>query len=262
MRRMLSIEWFILKRSKIFWVIILLAILAQVLFPYVIYSFSVGSENLRFNLIEQALSFPYVYNTITVINLLPVQIMCLYLLMVITNEFETSNNRIFILASKSKTYMCISKFALALSFTLFFTILAFLISLVFGLMHEDSFAIYLPINTIKTFGIYSIQVFTYMAYAMFIALVVKKTGLSIIIYLLYFGVVDRTLTQIINHWFNLKPFGNYLPGKSVELLNVLEVYKEYTIHHKFEQINKFLIVIFWILACVLINMFLYKKSEL
>lgn len=259
--RYLKIDWFILCKDKIFWSSMLLALCAQIVFPYMIHTFSVGGDEIKYNLIKLAFSFPNVYNTVTVINLLPFQIVSFYCIMLVCNSYEMNHNRIFLLAGYSRLDLWKSRIVLILCLSIIFTFVAFVVSLMVGIINEKTLLIDFAFDDIKTFVVYFIQVITYLSYAIVLSLIIRRTGLTIVAYLLYFGLIDRTLTQIINHWFHLKPIGNYLPGKSVELLNVLEVYKQYTIHHKFDQINKYVIVMVWLGFSMILSLWLYKKNK-
>lgn len=261
MTKSLLIEWYILSRLKSFWIIVALGTLSMLGFPFIVYTFRMSDVNSRLNMIDVAFSFPTVFNTISVLGLLPFQLIAIYYISIICNGFEFNTFRLHIQAGSTKFELWLSKLYLNIIICFCFIIVVFLTSLLFGIIIGEDFHFNINLNSVKWISVCFLQAFIYLNFAMTLSLIVKKSGVTIIIYIIWFGLFERTIAQIINFWLHLQPLGDLLIGQSIENLSRLEAFKNYYVPDHTNLFLSFFMAFLWLIISIITNIILFKKAK-
>ena len=220
MFNLFKIEWLKIKTYRTFWVLFL----AFVIFFPVSFYFSASKymesrtasmqEKVLKSFLDAPFVFPKVWHTASWFGGLFFVLIAMLFILLITNEVQYRTHRQNIIDGWSRMDFLKAKFSLLLFFVLIATGLVFVSGLVVG-------SVYSPGSLNFTEGLYSIgyfalMAFVYMMVAFLIAILVKRTGLAIIIYFALVCIVDNTLWLI----FTIKnsQVGYFMPLETVDSL--------------------------------------------
>ncbi len=266
MFHLFKIEWLKIKTYKTFWILFLAFL---VFFPLAFY-FSASkymdtlstSASFQENLLKSMLGAPFVFPRVWLASswmggLFFILIGMLFILL-ITNEVQFRTHRQNIIDGWSRMDFLKAKFSLLIFFVGVSTFLVFIIGLVVG-------AIYSPSMSNMTDGLYYVTYFMLMAtlylmLAYLVAILVKRTGLSIIIYFTIVCIVDNVLWLI----FTLKgsQLGYFMPLEAADSL-VPNPFKPKIMEKR--TVEDYYLVIasvayITVYACIIINYF--RKADL
>ncbi|HXH20035.1 MAG TPA: ABC transporter permease [Chitinophagales bacterium] len=220
MRRLLRIEFIKVRSYGAFWIV--LAIYALI--------FIMVTSTLR--MIESSLSvsavtffsFPDVWHHLAYIasfmNILP----AILIIMLITNEYTFKTFRQNLIDGLSREEIVYSKFILIGAVSVFLIGLIFLWGLVRGLIagHFDDFGdVYKKIYFLLRLFV---QMSGYMSVAALFAFILKRSAISILLYLVYVVAFERILRlrlpDEIDRFFPMKNFGGLIPDPGTIALQV------------------------------------------
>ena len=222
MLNLFKIEWLKIKTYRTFWVLFLGFLVSYpIAFYFLAYKYMEQFSNnvsLEGKAIKSLLGTPFVFPKVWLAaswmgGLFFILIGMLFILL-ITNEVQYRTHRQNIIDGWSRMDFLKAKFSLLIFFVLVSTALVFIMGLLVGV-------IYSPSNSSLTEGIYYVGYFMLMAtiylmLAFMIAILVKRTGLSIIIYFSLVCIVDNILWLV----FTLKQsqVGYFMPLEVVDSL--------------------------------------------
>jgi ABC-2 type transport system permease protein len=214
MLNLFKIEWLKIKTYKTFWILFLAFL---VFFPVAFY-FSASKymeslsnsgrmeEQLLKAMIESPFVFPKVWQSSGWMGGLFFVLLGMLYILLITNEVQYRTHRQNIIDGWSRMDFLKAKFSILIFFVLVSTVLIFLSGLLVGLVFS-------PANSDIFKGLYFVGYFALMAtlylmLAYLVAILVKRTGLAIIIYFAVVCILDNVLWLI----FTLKnsQIGYYL----------------------------------------------------
>ncbi len=143
------------------------------------------------------------------------------IIILITNEFTFKTIRQNVVTGMSKQEFLISK--LQLIFVLSFVIALFVMVGIFilGLLHSDAAGMELMWKKFSFIPGFFIQVFSFLIFAFFLGFLLRNTGLSIAIFVLYTLIVEPILSGVTKiPSLKMENVSHYLPVNSV--MNVVE----------------------------------------
>ena len=214
-----KIEWMKVKSYRSFWVLFGGFIL---LFPLTFYYSASKFANManaqQQEMIQEMLGNPFVFPKVWLASgwfggLFFIMMGMLYILL-ITNEVQYRTHRQNIIDGWSRFDFLKAKFSMLIFFVLVSTIMVFLCGYWIG-------SIYTPAGRSVTDGLYYVGYFVLMAtmyllVAFLIAMLVKRTGLSIIIYFAVVCIVDNLLWLALTQ--KRSQVGYFLPLESTDSL--------------------------------------------
>ena len=222
MLSLFKIEWLKIKTYRTFWILFLGFL---VFYPLAFYFFAAkfmdsmaASASFQEKILKSMMGAPFVFPKVWLAaswmgGLFFVLIGMLFILL-ITNEVQYRTHRQNIIDGWSRMDFLKAKFSMLLFFVLVSTLLVFIIGFIIG-------AVYSPSTANWTEGIYYVGYFMLMAtlylmLAFLIAMLVKRTGLSIIIYFAIVCILDNVLWLI----FTLKgsQVGYFMPLEASDSL--------------------------------------------
>ena len=222
MIRLFKIEWLKIRTYRTFWILFLGFL---VFFPIAFY-FSASkymeslstSGSMQEELLKRMLGAPFVFPKVWLASswmggLFFILIGMLFILL-ITNEVQYRTHRQNIIDGWSRMDFLKAKLSVLIFFVLISTLLIFLVGLLVGVVYSSS-------TTNMFEGVYYVGYFALMAtlylmLAFLVGILVKRTGLSIIIYFAVVCIVDNILWLI----FTLKgsQLGYFMPLEAVDSL--------------------------------------------
>lgn len=222
MLKLFKIEWLKVRTYRTFWILFLGFL---VLFPLAFY-FSAYKymdtlstkgdfqEEMLKHMVDVPFVFPRVWLASSWMGGLFFILIGMLFILLITNEVQYRTHRQNIIDGWSRMDFLKAKFSMLLFFVLVSTLLVFLMGLLVGSVYSSSMG---DIFTdFKYIGYFALMATVYLMVAFLIGILVKRTGLSIIIYFAVVCLVDNILWVI----FTLKgnPLGYFMPLEVVDSL--------------------------------------------
>lgn len=224
MKSLLRIEWLKLKHYGAFKIIFLLFAIGIFLTNYIVYSVNT-------NFIEKSgqmgtiIGFtPYsFYNTWQTTSyasgfllILPAMLMIIF----VTNEYTYKTSRQNIIDGWSRSEFINIKLVLALILAVISTILVFISASVFGLFSGTDFSM----NHFSHVGFFFLKALSYNVIAVFISILLKRTGFAIGLYFIYLGAENiasqlldfASIKMRLNGMVDLGSLGDYLPMNAAD----------------------------------------------
>lgn len=205
MIRLLTIEWFKLKKLNTLKVIL---IVYAILLPLIFYSLSltIGYDMLFDNHIYQ---FPKVYHYVTYISSFFNLLIGVIIVVFTCNEIKYRTQRQNLIDGLSKRELILSKFYVVLGLSFLITFYTFLISLIFGFVNGSTDIF----DGIRYIGYYQISTFGYFIFAFFLSNLLKNPALSIVFYLLSTFLEGMTglIAKEYAQFFPLSTLSNLIP---------------------------------------------------
>jgi len=222
MKQLIYIEFIKLRKLKSLLVIFLIY---AIISPVAIYAISEFITNFMGPFLPKdwsALQFPDVWAVATYSASYFNIMMGILAVIVITNEYTFKTFRQHVIDGLSIKKAIIGKFLVLLSFSLIITTYTFLTGLLFGLVETTSGeSFYTGVDSI---GLYFLQTMCYFSFAFFIAVLVKKTAVSITIFILSF--LAETIIGISISQGGFQTIYAYMPLNSFSKLTPFPILKE------------------------------------
>ncbi len=194
-----------------------LYILLFISVTYILQTFTSNSTyngtKLNINLSKVLYEFPDIWHNLTYIASFFKIILAIIIIIFITNEFTYNTIRQNIINGLSRFDFLLSKLWSVLLLSVFSTGFVFILGLILGLLNSSDTSINIIFSKTEFILAHFIQVFAYLTFAVFISILLKKAGLSIALFLLYWFPVEPIISFILPHKVAV-----YLPLKSMNNL--------------------------------------------
>ena len=224
MLNLFKIEWLKIKTYRTFWVLFLgFIVFYPVAFYLTAYKYmeqmasskSLQEEVLK-TLVEPPFVFPNVWQSAGWMGGLFFIIIGMLFILLITNEVQYRTHRQNIIDGWSRMDFLKAKFSMLIFFVGVGTLLVFIMGLVVGKVFSDPGTD--MFTNIYMVGYFALMAALYLMLAFLVAILIKRTGLSIIIYFAIVCIVDNVLWLV----FTLKDSqaGYFMPLEVVDSLLV------------------------------------------
>ena len=222
MNRLLRIELIKLKSNASFWVLMTLHI---VIITLVILSgkrffdlISINDESFK-NMVDPAVipvyQFPDIWHNMTYVAGFLKIILAIYVIISVCNEISFGTLRQNIMNGMSRAEFMLSKFFLILLLSLSSTIFLLLAGLVLGFIYTGGIELHAVLKYSGFLPAYFLQVTMYLLAAFLLALVIRRTGLTMGLLILYTYIIEpiivfRIKTEWIKGLFPLRAINNLI----------------------------------------------------
>lgn len=222
MWNLFKIEWLKIKSYKTFWILFMGFIL---FFPLAFYfsankfmeATSGGMEgNVLKSMVEGPFSFPKIWQSAGWMGGLFFILLGMLFILLVTNEVQYRTHRQNIIDGWSRLDFLKAKFTLVIFFILVSTVMVFITGLGTGLIYSESKTDIF--SGLYFVGYFALMALLYLMLAFVIAMLVKRTGLSIIIYFAIVCIVDNVLWLIFT--LNSSQLGYFMPLEAADSLLV------------------------------------------
>lgn len=266
--RLLSIEFMKVKPTKYFW--ILLSLFAFILTAIPIATYSLGSwivENLipgdlpiqnvlpLYDFVDIWQNFTYIYQFFTVLvsSIVAIQI---------AQEFSLRTARQQIIDGLSRKEFFLGKVYFLTALAGAITLVVFVICLTFGLIYspvKDAESIFLNIEFIPA---YFLHLFHDFLWAMFIAILIRRTGIAVVV-LIFYGWIEGIVQAILEFALRLEWIARILPNSATKVL-IHNPFGKYALMETQTSIaaTDLAISLFYIGLLLYVNYLLIKKRDL
>ena len=222
MLSLFKIEWLKVKTYRTFWILFLAFL---VFYPVAFYFMAnkymenmASRASLEEEILKRMLDAPFIFPKVWLAaswmgGIFFIMIGMLFILL-ITNEVQYRTHRQNIIDGWSRMDFLKAKFSVLIFFVLISTALVFIMGLIVGSIYSSSTNSML--NGIHYLGYFMLMATLYLMLAFLVAILVKRTGLSIIIYFAIVCIVDNVLWLV----FTLKEsqIGYFMPLEATDSL--------------------------------------------
>jgi len=209
MTSLLSIEWLKIRKYRTTWVILgLFAGLLTLLNYGIIHGFiRAGGNNI--NILSQSYAFPHVWDNICYYTSNLVLFPAILMIIFTTNEYQYRTNRQNIIDGWKRLQFFHAKWLMVLSLSILTTIIAFILGLAFGYAESGSFTGAMN-NTVKLAYLFILCI-NYYSFALLLSVLVKRSGLTIGLFLLYCLLIEFILHMYFNYGLHNETLNLFLP---------------------------------------------------
>ena len=218
MLQLLKIEWLKVKNYKAFWIFSILyffSILGINYTGYYVNELTVTNMPMSQVMIGTPFSFPKVWATVGYMSSWLLYFPGILFIMLLTNEFNYKTHRQNIIDGWTRTEFITVKFVFALIFSFVATVFNFLVALLFGSITTGS---HFSFAGMENVAYIFIQTFAYISFAMFLAVLFRKSGAAIAVFFLYGLIFEFLITLLINVKLDLTPVGYFLPLQVTDVM--------------------------------------------
>jgi len=203
MIQLLKIEWLKFRRYRAFWV---LASAFVILFPLTFYFVAhkymeaISQRNDEANMLNSIMGapfvFPKVWHSASWFGGLFIIILGMLFILLITNEVQYRTHRQNIIDGWSRTEFIVAKFYVMLCIVVLSTLWVFTSGLIVGLIQTPSTSTAGIFDNLHYIGYFALMALHYLMVAFMTAILIKRTGLSIIIYFVVVIIIDFILWAV------------------------------------------------------------------
>ncbi len=208
MFRLLKIEWMKVKNFATFWILLGLFALLLPLFNYGLSNGNIGIPQL----FQGSYNFPNVWGMMGYVTSLFVLFIAFLVIILITNEYRYRTNRQNVIDGWTRMQAFHAKCLAVIALAAFTTIYAGIWSLVFGRIYSGNFDG--AFDGAEKLGNLFLLCLNYYGLATMIAVLVKRSGLAIGLFMLYSLIAENIIGGLLKHY----SFNNFLPLQSSDEL--------------------------------------------
>jgi ABC-2 type transport system permease protein len=224
MKTLLAIEWLKIKRYRTFWILIGFFLVLLPLWNYQIehgmIKMSGGANGINF--LSQAYSFPEVWGNVSFWASIFVLFLSILIIILTTNEYSFRTHRQNVIDGWSRLEFFHAKVALVLTVSLLTTLYVFIVGLLMGIANSGD--INHAFTQFYKLGYFFLLSVNYLGLALLISLLIRRSGLSIGLFLLYSLIIENILRGLLN-WGNDLNLGDFLPLQASDELLPLPLFQ-------------------------------------
>lgn len=222
MLRLIKIEYLKLKHSKSMWVLVTLYLLAVV-------GISLSAGLFLEYLADQGISrrgidptifpiydFEDIWHNLAYLGYFFKIFPAFLIVISICNEFSYKTHRQNIIDGLSRTEFFLSKLSFAAFLAILSALLLLVLGLVLGYARSDTTSASAIFRHIGFVPAHAFQLFLYFLFAMFAAIVIRKTGYTIVFLLMYTMMIEPVAWAFLH--YKEVPFADYLPLESISAI--------------------------------------------
>ncbi|MCH2199205.1 MAG: hypothetical protein MK081_10520 [Flavobacteriales bacterium] len=268
MIRLISIELLKLKPARYFWILLVLFFVILVGIPIGTYALGSWITNnvmpdesplkdiipfYDFADIWQNFTFLYQYFTVLLSSLIVINV---------AQEFSLQTARQNVIDGMSRGEFFKGKFLLILSLAAVVSIVVFLLCLIFGLMYSPVTDTHSMFMNVEFIGAYFLHLVHDFLLAMFVALLIRRTGIGVVV-LIFYGWIEQFAAALIEYAAGLPFLASILPNAATKVL-IHSPFNKYALSQTFTYIRweDMAISIAWIIILILLNRWIINRRDL
>jgi ABC-type transport system involved in multi-copper enzyme maturation permease subunit len=265
MGKLLKLEWLKIRKYRAFMTLVILGVVSIFGLNYMVYS-NIGSIKMEqqggVDLVGMAVgtpfAFPEVWQTASFLSAIMLFMSGVVIILLMSNEYTFRTARQSVIDGVSRRQFIDTKIALLFITALILSVVVFLTGLILGLLGTEPFSL----DGAEFLGYFFVRALSFMSVAMVIVMLLKRSGVSIGIYLLYLFVVERLVGLILNKtiWDGA---GLYLPLRSSsKLIPAPGYFGEVFETGDIDPLWYLAVAVVWIVACLAFCRWHFQKSDL
>ena len=218
MYHLLKVEWLKVKNYKAFWIFTILYAFAILGINYTgLYINELAVTNVPMGevLIGSPYSFPKVWGTVGYMSSWLLYFPGILFIMLFVNEFNFKTHRQNVIDGWTRQQFVTVKFVFAILYSLVATVFISLVALLIGFTSTGSV---FSFDGIESIGYIFIQTVAYITFAMFLAILFRRSGAAIAVFFLYGLIFEFIITSLVNFKLELTPVGYFLPLQVTDVM--------------------------------------------
>lgn len=212
-----------MKHYRTFWILILLFVVCQGGVNYVVYEINnkIAADAMGQMIVGNTqFAYPTIWQTVTYTSSFLLFMPGLLMIIAMTNEYNYKTHRQNVIDGLSRTEFISVKLVTILLLSLATTLLTGITVLVFGALAKSTFST----EGIEYLGYYFLQSLSYIGLGLMLGTLVRRSGLAVILYLVYLGMLEGIFEKVLNHF--IAPTGYFLPLDAADTLIPFPALKE------------------------------------
>ncbi len=179
----------------------------------------------------------------------------------VTLEYSQKTIKQNIIDGLSKREFLASKLALVVAISLGSAILFLLLGLFLGFLYSPVTGLPYILENIKFVGAYGLEVFGFLCMALFAAFLIRRSGITIILFLLYTAAIEPIFTSILKYHYKWEIW--YFPVESINLL-IQFPFAKYVLSYGDDQIimRDVFVTMGWAVIFIGLSYWLLKRKDL
>ena len=212
MIKLLAIEWLKIKRYRTFWILVGFFLVLLFLWNYEAMRGNImlgnSKKNNGISIINSDYSFPQAWSNIGYWASLFIMFMSILVIILTTNEYGYRTNRQNVIDGWKRLQFYHAKVLMVVVLSLLTSLYVVLLGAILRGLQPGSFTGFF--NEFYHLGYFFLIALDYLGFALFLGILIKRSGLAIGIFLLYAMIIETILKAVINGHAD-KPYGNLLP---------------------------------------------------
>jgi|SRR5690606_28653602 ABC-2 type transport system permease protein len=179
----------------------------------------------------------------------------------VTLEFSQKTIRQNIIDGLSKEEFLFSKLALVLVISVLSAVLLLLLGLFLGFLYSPVKSWFYITQHIGYVGAYGIEVFAFLCFALLFSFLFRRSGVTIIFFLLYTAAIEPILTAILKYHYKWETW--YFPMTAINSI-VRIPFPKYGLGYVHDQVllTDVLVALVWTSIFLLLSWWLLRKRDL
>ena len=223
MVRLFLIEYFKLKNTRYFWVLLILFLIFLLAVPIgskllLDYLISIGEDfsGLGFRLDELPLfDFVDIWQNLTWIYKSFSILLGFVAVISISNEFSYGTIKQNVIDGLSRQEFLQSKVIFIVVLSAIVSLAVFLIGLIMGLMWSPVKEIPFIFHSIEFVGAYFLHLVGFQLFCFVVALLIKRSGLTIALLIFYVFIIERIAAAIVEYHYKLPAVADFFPVNAI-----------------------------------------------
>ena len=223
MSRLFSIEYFKLRNSKYYWILLILFLVFMLAVPvgakvFLDYMTSIGEEFLKpgiradelpvFDFVDIWQNLTWVYKSFSIF-------LGFIIVISVSNEFTHRTIRQHVIDGLSRTELLLSKVLFIFVISAVVSVLVFVIGLIMGYLWSPVKEFTFIIKNIEFIGAYFLHLVTFQMLCLVIALLIRRSGITIALLIFYVYTIEPIITGIIRYHYKLPQLADLFPINAI-----------------------------------------------
>lgn len=179
----------------------------------------------------------------------------------VTLEYSQKTIKQNIIDGLSKRDYLLSKLGLVLTVSVGSAVLLFLLGMFLGLLYSPVKGSFYIFQNIEFVAAYGLEVFCFLCMALFAAFLIRKSGVTIILFLLYTACIEPIATAILHYQFDWQVW--FFPVEAINLL-IRVPFQKYALTYVYDYIvwRDVFVSLGWSAIFILLSYWILKRRDL
>lgn len=217
MLHLLKIEWLKVKNYRAFWIFTILYLASIYLVNYIVWTLqqrAFRAMPMAEQLLKNVYAFPKVWQTVGWVNSWLLYLPGMIIIMLMVNEFNFKTHRQNVIDGLSRQQFIGVKILLCVLMAALITVINVITGFIFGSLAPGTFSW----EGFENVGYIFLQSIAYIFFALMLAVLFRRSGLAMIIFILYGIIFEWLVCALITFNFHWTPFGYFLPLQVTDVL--------------------------------------------
>lgn len=179
----------------------------------------------------------------------------------VTLEYSQKTIKQNIIDGLSKREFLVSKVALVVFISLLSAALLFVLGLGLGLLYSPVKGMPYILENIEFVAAYGLEIFVFLCMALFAAFLIQKSGVTIILFLLYTGCIEPILTALLHYEYKWQVW--FFPVEAINLI-IRFPFSKYALSHVHDSLylQDILVSLGWAVIFIALSYWILKRRDL